>query len=243
MLGLAQSKEEKLKSIIKKVACPLGRMENDENQIYCSEYPYWDIPGKKPKISLGDIEADILNHCSQCKGCLKGLKDKKEGEIVFKNVKISEYSEVACAASGTNVDVQTTCLKCPYLNRKALKAQNPDQEVDTIPCCFPNLPKESMKMFLDAKTKRAAYKELQEKSALKAKVKVTPEVARPQASITNGDVWTSTLNPLLSRPARGTSAIRRAVRRYPIATPLPTPSPDSLTFHVDLPSEDSSEDE
>lgn len=158
---LAQQQEtmaQKLESIKAKVACPIGAMRIEDSEIVCI-CPLTNFK-RVEKVSLGNIEKDILNNCNGCKLKLKKSEDQYLDLIKLQG--INEYQEVQCPAEDNkNVSAAETCISCAFFNvhkMKELMEDDKKDEPEFIPCNFPNLPKENLKVFIEKKVakKKAA---------------------------------------------------------------------------------------
>lgn len=150
---------KKLEEIKKEVSCPIGAMSIEGIEIICN-CPI-AMYKKFNKVSLGNIRKDIVKNCTDCKLKLQKKQDDKYEELI-KLQKINEFNEVACPADNKNVNAQETCLGCAFFNadklKEMIKKGGEDEEISHIPCNYPNLSPNSLKVFLAKKVKKKSAK-------------------------------------------------------------------------------------
>lgn len=148
-------KNSDLQEIVDEIKCPLGAMKISGSEITCHKDV--SLYKKVGVVSLGTIKEEISQHCGECKAMLKKMPTKNAKHVALT---INEYQEVDCRADSCSVNVVSSCKECPYFAKAEFKKQmdsgKDDDVIKTIPCGFPNLQRESMKVFLPGRGKKKA---------------------------------------------------------------------------------------
>ncbi len=159
---MIKEKKDELAGLKEEVNCPLSALSVEGGLAFCSQ-PV-KIGGKTiDKACLGQVKEDIKTTCSGCK--LKMLSENRD-ELTL--IPIIDGC-AKCPAMNTEIDLQDTCLKCPFFDKKKFKElgeASPDGQVDKIPCRYPNFPKEKVKLKGFILAKKEAEKKKKKSDAI-----------------------------------------------------------------------------
>lgn len=148
-------KKNSLQEVVKCVSCPFNALKVEHGQCFCT-HPTKIYKNSLGPVNLGSIKDEVIEHCKKCEfknnPPQSSLKD-----VPTKSLEISEYGQVKCPYSGEQVNPIEDCKTCPFFAKTKMKAikssMGEDQEVKHILCHYPYISPDSLKLFLDKKTK------------------------------------------------------------------------------------------
>jgi hypothetical protein len=157
------NKQSTLGKIITDINCPTNSLEIQNEQTCVCTMKRNILSKIMGPMILGSTREEVLDHCKICK--MKNINNiiiPKTIETIV--LKTDEEQSLKCPMlKGESVSIDK-CMSCQHINKKKLKEwiadKGEDWEVKEIPCVFPNVTPESMKVKFDKKNMATWKKQL-----------------------------------------------------------------------------------